>query len=535
MATNSVTGRFRDIEISFTADGPQTIMNVQNLLSQERSVRVMYKKLSISGLANWTQFQLTDKCLSFLVPIEVIQAYRLTFFVDDSDPVSTRLEKVLEELEPLRNKSRTHSAPQVSAPVPATCPVGEISGSRGPSNVNVPPAPNKPVTQQVGEISGSREETLAAAAPSQKPLLVGAVSNRAIAEELQPTQTVQPTVPPQAAPALKVGAISESRQEALTPESTTPKGPIQLAGPSFEFKITVSSLPQSYAKVRVRAEQEGANAKLTKRKTKQPGVFGQFARALGLSAGRRRGKAYHRQQSERVQYEFQDRLAKLETDYSEGCGLKLIGWDPAQLSEAETAIFILNLMETEIVAWRKEAGRATPKSQLLVDTLAEVDVILKQTLKQIRGVSAPSPTRLPDVIVENWQDLEKIQGDCEAYLRRFLIKLTELEKKHAAKVEVLPFKKFLSEFVRDLLFVNVAKSIKPYALPPRLNWFLELINAVVIPIEVGKTKVSLKYHTVQETRESDFESGTIIEVITPGLQSKEGEQVRQKTVVILAE
>ena len=526
MATNSVTGRFRDIEISFIVDGPQTIMNVQNLLSEERSVRVMYKKLSISGLANWTRFHLSDKCLSFLVPVEVMQAYRLTFFVDDTDPVSTLLEKVLEELEPLRSKSRLPGATPVSAPLPDTPTLGASSESRGTGNENA-------LKKQGGRESktGAQpvqvEETPSAAVPSQKRALQ--------AEELQPTQTVQPTVSPQDAPVLTAEASSTSRQEVLIPESTAPRGPLQLAGSNFEFKITVPSLPQSYAKARVPAAQEGASAALAKQKTKQEGVFGHLSRALGLSPGGRRGKAHYRQQGEKVYYEFQNRLAKLETDYSEGCGLKLTSWDVEQLSEAETAIFILNLMENEIVAWRKEAGRATSKSQSLVNTLAEIDVILQQTLKQMRGVSAPSPTRFPDVIVENWQDLEKIKSECEASHQRFLTELTELEKKHAAKVEVLPFKKFLSEFVRDLLFVNVAKSTKPDALPPRLHWFLELINTEVLPIEVGKTKVSSRHHIVQETRESDFESGTIVEVITPGLQSKDGERVRQKAVVIRAE
>lgn len=506
MATNSVTGRFRDIEISFTVDGPQTIMNVQNLLNEVRSVRVMYKRLSISGLAYWTRFQLADKCLSFLVPVEVMQAYRLTFFVDDSEPVSTLLEKVLEELEPLISKSRTHSSSHVSASSPVT-PI------EAPLNKSVLPAANPTGTQQA-----QVEATPPATTPAPKQELQ--------AEELQPPQKAQPTVPPQEAPVLK---------EELTPESTLPKGPKQLVSSNFKFKITLPSLPQSYAKMKGPAEQEGANAKLAKQKTKQQGVWGHLTRALGFSNGGKRGKAYYRQQSERVQYEFQDRLAKLETDYNEGCGLKLIHWDLEQLSEAETAIFILNLMENEIGAWRKEAGRATAKSQSLVDTLAEIDVILKQTLKQIRGISAPSPTRFPDVIVENWQDLEKIKNDCDAFLRRFLIKLTELEKKHAAKIELLPFRKFLSEFIRDIVFVNIAKCTKPNALPPRLKWFLELINAEAMPIEVGKTEVSVRHHTVQETRESDFESGTIAEVLAPGLKSKSGERVYQKAFVIRAE
>ena len=160
---------------------------------------------------------------------------------------------------------------------------------------------------------------------------------------------------------------------------------------------------------------------------------------------------------------------------------------------------------------------------------------LRQTLKQTRGISTPSPTLFPDLLAENTRDLEKIQNECDAYLERFTKKLIEQEKKHAAKIEVIVFKKFLIEFVRDFLFVEIAKCTRGNTLPKRLTWFLDLVDSEVIPIEIGKTKVSPNHHKPKGACASEFESGTIVEVVTPGLQSKDGKRVSQMAVVIEAE
>ena len=102
MSRNSVTGRFRDIEISFSIEGARTYMSVRNLIHDERQVRVMYQKLAMSGLANWRQFQLTSTPVLLHLPTEVLEAYRLTFFIDNGDPISARIEKILAELDELR-------------------------------------------------------------------------------------------------------------------------------------------------------------------------------------------------------------------------------------------------------------------------------------------------------------------------------------------------------------------------------------------------------------------------------------------------
>ena len=74
-------------------------MNLRNLVGDEKQMRVMYQKQSTSGLANWKQFQLANHPVSLRLPTEVLEAYRLTFFVDDAEPISARVEKVLAELE----------------------------------------------------------------------------------------------------------------------------------------------------------------------------------------------------------------------------------------------------------------------------------------------------------------------------------------------------------------------------------------------------------------------------------------------------
>ena len=71
--------------------------------------------------------------------------------------------------------------------------------------------------------------------------------------------------------------------------------------------------------------------------------------------------------------------------------------------------------------------------------------------------------------------------------------------------------------------------------PNGLTWFLDLVDSEVIPIETGKTQVSPNHHKVKGACSSEFASGTIVEVVTPGLQSKDGKRVSHMAVVIEAE
>ena len=511
MSRNSVTGRFRDIEIAFSIEGTRTYMSVRNLISDERQVRVMYQKLAMSGLANWRQFQLANSPVLLCLPTEVLEAYRLTFFVDNTEPISARIEKILAELDQLRIKFPAETLAE--DPVP----VINISSVRNHSNIDTRANPeSEPVT-----------------APPAEKVVVPRSPNPV-------EETVIPNDPEVDTAAPKQLILAENEQEPTkesSPVRIVPKSQAFPIDNNFEFKITIPSLPAS-ARAKQRQSEAittSANASSAALKQKRRGIFGQFAEALGFPVEGRRSKAYYQKRGEAIQDDFQDKLSKLEKDYNEGYGLNLIDWDAETLCEEETAMLLLNLMVNEVTAWQKEAERGTPDSEQLVETLTEVGRQLRQTLKQTRGTSSPSPTLFPDLLAENASDLEKIQSECDAYLQRFTKKLTEQERKHASKIEVIVFKKFLIEFVRDFLFVEIAKSARGNALPKRLTWFLDLVDSEVIPIEIGKTKVSSNHHRVKGACSSEFVSGTIIEVVTPGLRSKDGKRVSQMAVVIEAE
>ncbi|RKU23894.1 hypothetical protein C6503_02295 [Candidatus Poribacteria bacterium] len=569
MVRNSVTGRFRDIEILFSIDGDATIMSVRNLVNSERQVSVMYQKLSMSGLANWAQFQLTETPVSRRLPTEILEAYRLTFFVDNAEPVSARVEKILAELEALKLGQPAEDASETVAELDSITPESlkeiqeEIPLLENPedtetlattppletqSNENEPSVPKVDATQQL------EEETVdARKAETAEPIETSIDEGERSLPEIETIQQVKEKV--------EVPEPSKER----TPESLVPKDeqaperkpvpPMALKLPvtrdavsvstivdsSLEFKIAVPSLPPSVRAAQRKVQTSAhlgttaAKAGSTSLKRRKKGVFGQIAQALGLTAGGRRGKAYYQQKGEAIQNAFQDQLAKVERDYNEGYGLNLLDWDMDTLSEAEIAILLLNLMVNEVIAWRKETGRATPETEQLVQVLDEVDTRIRRTLKQTRGVSTPSPTLFPDLLAESERDLEKIQNECDAYLQRFTHKLIEQEKAHAEKIEVLIFKKFLTEFIRDFLFVEVTESTRGSELPERLNWFLDIVDSEVIPIEVGETQVSPRHHKVKGARACEFEAGTIVEVIKAGLQSKDGKRVNQMAVVIEAE
>ena len=580
MARNSVTGRFRDIEIHFSVDGDATIMSVRNLVNSERQVRVMYQKLSMSGLANWAQFQLTDAPISRRLPIEILESYRLTFFIDDADPISARIEKILDELEALKPEKPVKNDPE---------PVAELDSINPESLTATQDEGHKPVLGSPEDIATvATMSTLETQSNEDEPSIPEIDATQQSIPEKDVTQQLEAAivVAPKAEPAESIGASIDEDEHCLpeiettqqvkekvemsdpsdehTPEALLPKheqesgskpapGPMALKLPvtqntvpvssivdsNLEFKIVVPPLPPSalaaHRKAQTSAHLSATTPKTGLTKRKEKGVFGHIAEALGLTAGGRRSKAYYQQKGEAIQNTFQDQLAKLERDYNEGYGLNLFDWDMDTLSEAEIAILLLNLMMSEVSAWRKENGRATPETEQLVQTLDEVDTRLRQTLKQTRGVATPSPTLFPDLLAENQRDLEKIQDECDAYLQRFTNKLIEQEKAHAEKIEVLIFKKFLIEFIRDFIFVEVVESTRGNELPERLNWFLNLVDSEVIPIEVGETKVSPKHHKVKGARACEFETGTIVEVVTDGLQSKDGKRVSQMAIVIEAE
>ena len=490
---SSVTGSFRDIKVSFTYNGPKIIMSVANQAVEERRLRVMYQRQPLSGRVNWTAFQLAGEEQSKVVPAEVMQSHRLTFYVDNHQPISTYTEKILEDLERIREESPQASEPDTSTIVPETAPNAQQA------IVNRSDSTLQP------------EQNATAAVQTEAQDTVAEVSQIKQNGQLPDTHT-QP--------------VAKS-DEQPKPESSEPTLDMT---PKFEIKVP--TLPKSsseqvqqitFIPPRIQASQEGK------------GLFGKMRGAWQVFTGSKHNKTYYFQQNRRIQEEFQAKLTKLENSYNKGRGLPLNSWEHEMLNEKQTAVLLLNLMVNELTDWKKAIKPKDENSNPLSETLETLEKKLQAVLRQTRGVNAPPPTLCPNKDAKTEQELMAIQKDCERYLQRFSEKLAGLEQEHAEKVDVLPFKKFLVKFVQEKLYENVVKHNLSSAEQERLNWFLGLIDYELMPIELGKTKFSPEHHQAKDKHDSHFESDTIVEVISPGLQSKDGKRIIRTALVTLAE
>ncbi|MDE0085029.1 MAG: hypothetical protein OXU23_04905 [Candidatus Poribacteria bacterium] len=521
MAANSVTGSFRGIDVSFFYNGPHIVMSVLNKSEEGRQLRVMFQQQPISGRVNWTSFQLTGQTQDIIVPPEVIKSHKLAFYVDNHEPIATYTEKILEELKLIRDQQLLDN---------------QSNGSASDSDLQAPP-------------HSQTEDAVTTA--QNTDVKINEVSNHThgqengaldIAPELQKLATLKSedtnvNQNGDRSPAAKQENMSsETTPEANTQVATIPPKPNSVEEPSStskrktqnigqyvpninnepQFRIKVPSLPKSASKVQATFIPPRA-ASTSKSENKKHGFFGQLVGTIGLNVPKK--KEYYIQQNRHLYDKFHADLEKLERDYNNGCGIPLDNWDLESLSERQIAVLLLNLMVNEISEWKKVAKKSETTKDNLAKSLESIETELKQTLKQTRGIEAPAPTLFPNRTASTDSDLMEIQKDCDTYLQRFSEKLAELEQKHADKVKIAAFKKYLVEFVRDKLFPNVAEFSSLNSVQSRLNWFLDLVDFELMPIEPGKTKFSDEFHELKEKRSSDFESDTIVEVVTPGLQS----------------
>ena len=506
----SVTGSFRDIKVSFTYNGPQIIMSVANQAVEERQLRVMYQRQPLSGRVNWTAFQLSNEEQSKVVPAEVMQSHRLTFYVDDHQPISTYTEKILEDLERIREESPQVNEPDTSTTAPETARDAQQTMVNQNGESDPAGSPTLPAEQKAVAAEQTEGET--------------DVEKYSVEEVSQITQNGQSPVAHQDTAPQSVVKTSEQPE----PESSE-----SVLDVTPKFKIKVPVIPKSGSNQK---QQTTFIPPRTEAPKGDKGLFGKMRGAWQVFTSSKRNKTYYFQQNQRIQEEFLAKLAKLENNYNKGRGLPLNSWKTETLNEKQTAVLLLNLMVNELADWKKAAKPKDENSNLLAETLETLEEKLRKVLIQTRGVNAPSPTLCPNKDdAKTEQDLIAIQKDCERYIQRFSEKLAGLEQEHAEKVDVLPFKKFLVKFVKENLYANVVKHTLSSTEQERLNWFLGLIDHELMPIEVGKTKFSAKHHQAKGKHSSHFESDTIVEVISPGLQSKDGKQIIRTALVALAE
>lgn len=530
MAANSVTGSFRGIDVSFAYKGSHIVMSVLNNAEQGRRLRVMFQQQPLSGRVNWVSLQLTQQAQDVVVPVEVIHSYKLAFYVDNHEPIATFTEKILEELKLIQESQSTDE------------PISDPS-EQHQQNTELDRIEKESASEDIGTQSKTQiDDAVKSVETPSEPSSDGDPSQQDLAdssdsagktpenrEVKQTSATKQTTSGPNTSIPNSVGQMSSL----LNQKKHYLGKYIPNVSTELQFKIRVPSLPKS-------ASQNQATF-IPPRPTfgsrsngKKNGFFGQLAGTFGFTFSNRK-KEYYTQRNRRLYEKFHADLEKLESDYNNGYGISLDNWDLESLNEEEAAVLLLNLMVNEISAWKKVALKRESTKETLAKSLQNIEDELKHTLKQTRGMQAPAPTLFPDRTAMTDQDLMNIQEDCDIYLRRFSEKLATLEQQHAEKVRIPVFKKFLLEFIRDKLFIEVAKYSDQPSVQSRLKWFLDLVEYEIIPIEPGKTKVSHEHHDVKEKRNCELESDTVAEVILPGLQTKDGKRVVQNALVIQAE
>ncbi len=546
MAANSVSGSFRGIEVSFSYNGPHIVMSVLNTKEVGRQLRVMYQHQPPSGRVNWTSLQLTGQKQNVVVPPEVINAHKLAFYVDDHEPIATYMESILNELQHLQ-------VPENEIPETTSDELENNTEENTTESNEEIGVQDKDNSTKDSQIENSQTDELQSANKVEdkiskqdiiKETANGYDSDNKLDNSKFKLEDSTPIQPQSTNTKPKDTKSQQNGQKDTIPnqipnEQSIPKRKTQYVGryvpdvsTELQFNIKVPTIPKSASKQEVTFIPPRP-ALTPKSNSKKFGIFGQLAGAIGLNVPKK--KMYYMQENRHLYEKFHANLEKMERDYNDGCGIPLDNWDLESLSEQQTAVLLLNLMVNELEAWKKEAKKASTTEDTLAKSLEKIEKELKQTLKQTRGIDAPAPTLFPDRTAASDQDLMRIQKNCDVYLERFSEKLAALEQKHAEKVRVSAFKKFLLEFIRDKLFPKVAEFSSLKFVQKRLNWFLNLVDYELIPIEPGKTKFSPELHKVKGKRRTDLESNTIVEVVSPGLQTKDGKRIIQNAVVIQAE
>ena len=170
----------------------------------------------------------------------------------------------------------------------------------------------------------------------------------------------------------------------------------------------------------------------------------------------------------------------------------------------------------------------------LVDVLTYREADITAKLQAIRGESPPSPPPLSvETTPKTESELNAIRNACTVYVAQFQGMLIGYEL--GREVDIAEYDVFLPQFIADRLFNGVARCMPFEELSQRMDKFLHLVGYEVVPIQIGHTKADSRVHEIQGSRQTGDEPGTIVEVVSPGLQQHGGGDIVQKPVVIRGE
>jgi hypothetical protein len=197
---------------------------------------------------------------------------------------------------------------------------------------------------------------------------------------------------------------------------------------------------------------------------------------------------------------------------------------------SQNALRILNWIARTIEDWENELEDAGTADADLIQTLKYANQPIKDKLKEARGQVPPLPTPLE---LETDVSADEAYNECNAYVSRFEGMLFGYQLR--CEIDEAEYDQFIPQFIRDRLFNSVARFFSFDKLPKPLDEFLQFVGYEVVPIEIGKTKADARVHKIQGSRQTGGESGTIVEVVIPGLQRKADGEIVQKPTVIRGE
>ena len=201
---------------------------------------------------------------------------------------------------------------------------------------------------------------------------------------------------------------------------------------------------------------------------------------------------------------------------------------------SQKTLMILNWIAHTIGDWKHELEQSGTANPDLIQTLGFANQAIKDKLKEIRGPAPPLPEP-PDSDTDVSTDAayNELKNRCAAYVAWYEGLLVGYQVgRQTAKTD---YNQFIPQFIKDRIFNGVARFIKFEQLPGQLEELLQFVGYEVVPIEIGKTQADSRVHDIQSSRQTNTESGTIVEVVLPGLQRKADGEIIQKPVVIRGE
>lgn len=198
-------------------------------------------------------------------------------------------------------------------------------------------------------------------------------------------------------------------------------------------------------------------------------------------------------------------------------------------------LWTLNWVEATIRAWKNELEQCGGTDRNLINTLIYGEQAIKERLKALHGKSTPVPNQLElETDINTDTGLNEIWNKCNLHVVRFKDKLFYYEER--CEIEDLEqYNQFIPQFIKDRLFNGVARFLSVEQFPDRLYQCLQLVGYEVVPIQIGETLADARIHDIQASRQTSFDTGTIVEIILPGLRHQVDGEIVQKPVVIRGE